>query len=293
MEIAQALVDGLRFGLLIAMAAVGLSLVYGTTRLINFAHGELVTMGAVVAWYLEAGHGWWLGLATVVAVVTVGAFGGLLERYLWRPLRARRTGLFQLLIVSLGLSFVLRHVILIIFGGSSRSYREYGVQESVHLLGVAVTPRDLALIVISVLVLTSTGLMLERTPIGQAMRAVADNRDLAEASGVDVKRVILSVWILGAGLAALGGAMLGLSDGVSWDMGFQVLLLVFAGVILGGLGTAYGAMVGGLVIGIVTQLSTLVFPAEMKILWALVVLVLVLLAKPEGVLGRVQLKRVG
>jgi neutral amino acid transport system permease protein len=293
MEIAQALVDGIRFGLLIAMAAVGLSLVYGTTRLINFAHGELVTMGAVVAWYLEAGHGWWLGLATVVAVVTVGAFGGLLERYLWRPLRARRTGLFQLLIVSLGLSFVLRHVILIIFGGSSRSYREYGVQESVHLLGVAVTPRDLALIVISVLVLTSTGLMLERTPIGQAMRAVADNRDLAEASGVDVKRVILSVWILGAGLAALGGAMLGLSDGVSWDMGFQVLLLVFAGVILGGLGTAYGAMVGGLVIGIVTQLSTLVFPAEMKILWALVVLVLVLLAKPEGVLGRVQLKRVG
>lgn len=87
--------------------------------------------------------------------------------------------------------------------------------------------------------------------------------------------------------------MLGLSDGVSWDMGFQVLLLVFAGVILGGLGTAYGAMVGGLLIGIVTQLSTLVFPAEMKILWALVVLVLVLLAKPEGVLGRVQLKRVG
>lgn len=135
--------------------------------------------------------------------------------------------------------------------------------------------------------------MLQRTPIGQAMRAVADNRDLAEASGVDVKRVILSVWILGAGLAALGGAMLGLSDGVSWDMGFQVLLLVFAGVILGGLGTAYGAMVGGLLIGIVTQLSTLVFPAEMKILWALVVLVLVLLAKPEGVLGRVQLKRVG
>jgi len=293
MDVAQALVDGIRFGLLIAMAAVGLSLVYGTTRLINFAHGELVTMGAVIAWYLEADHGWWLGLAAIAAVVAVGSFGALLERYLWRPLRTRRTGLFQLLIVSLGLSFVLRHVILIIFGGSSRSYREYGVQESIHLLGVAVTPRDLALIVISILVLTSTGLMLQRTPIGQAMRAVADNRDLAEASGVDVKRVILSVWIFGAGLAALGGAMLGLSDGVSWDMGFQVLLLVFAGVILGGLGTAYGAMVGGLLIGIVTQLSTLVFPAEMKILWALVVLVLVLLAKPEGVLGRVQLKRVG
>jgi branched-chain amino acid transport system permease protein len=127
---------------------------------------------------------------------------------------------------------VLRHVILIIFGAAADP-TEYGVQESIHLLGVAVTPRDLALIVISILVLTSTGLMLQRTPIGQAMRAVADNRDLAEASGVDVKRVILSVWIFGAGLAALGGAMLGLSDGVSWDMGFQVLLLVFAGVILG------------------------------------------------------------
>jgi len=231
MEVAQALVDGIRFGLLIAMAAVGLSLVYGTTRLINFAHGELVTMGAVIAWYLEADRGWWLGLAAIAAVVAVGSFGALLERYLWRPLRTRRTGLFQLLIVSLGLSFVLRHILLIIFGGSSRSYREYGVQESIHVLGVAVTPRDLALIAISILVLTSTGLMLQRTPIGQAMRAVADNRDLAEASGVDVKRVILFVWIFGAGLAALGGAMLGLSDGVSWDMGFQVLLLVFAGVI--------------------------------------------------------------
>lgn len=294
MEIAQALVDGLRYGLLIAMAAVGLSLVYGTTRLINFAHGELVTMGAIVAWYLESGPTrLWLVAAVLGAAVLVGAFGALLERCLWQPLRARRTGLFQLLIISLGLSFVLRHVVLIIFGGSSRSYREYGVQETMHLLVVDVTPRDLTLVAISLLVLVSTGLMLQRTAIGQAMRAVADNRDLAESSGVDVKRIILSVWILGASLAALGGAMLGVSDGVSWDMGFQVLLLVFAGVILGGLGTAYGAMVGGLLIGIVTQVSTLVFPAEMKVLWALVVLVLVLLVKPEGVLGRVQLKRVG
>ena len=217
----------------------------------------------------------------------------MLERCLWQPLRARRTGLFQLLIISLGLSFVLRYVMLIIFGGSSRSYREYSVQKTMHLLVLDITPRDLTLVAISILVLVSVGLMLQRTAIGQAMRAVADNRDLAESSGVDVKRVILSVWVLGAGLAALGGAMLGVSDGVSWDMGFQMLLLVFAGVILGGLGTAYGAMVGGLLIGIVTQMSTLVFPPEMKVLWALVILVLVLLVKPEGVLGRVQLKRVG
>jgi len=294
MEIAQALVDGIRFGLLIAMAAVGLSLIYGTTRLINFAHGELVTMGAVIAWYLESGPTrLWLVVSVLCAAVLVGAFGGLLERCLWQPLRARRTGLFQLLIISLGLSFVLRYVMLIIFGGSSRSYREYSVQKTMHLLVLDITPRDLTLVAISILVLVSVGLMLQRTAIGQAMRAVADNRDLAESSGVDVKRVILSVWVLGAGLAALGGAMLGVSDDVSWDMGFQMLLLVFAGVILGGLGTAYGAMVGGLLIGIVTQMSTLVFPPEMKVLWALVILVLVLLVKPEGVLGRVQLKRVG
>lgn len=292
-EVLQALVDGVQYGLVIAAAAVGLSLIYGTTKLINFAHGELITFGAIAAWYLESGTGLALVLAAVVAGALGAIFGALLERSLWRPLRRRRTGLFQLLIISLGLSLALRHIYLMFFGGSGRAYLDYRIQEPWRLWGVDITPRDLGLTIAAVTLLVAVAVMLQRTPLGQAMRAVADNRDLAEASGINVKRVILFVWSLGSGLAALGGVMLGLIGGITWDMGFRVLLLVFAGVILGGLGTAYGAMVGGVVIGVVSQMSTLYSPPELRVFWALLVLILVLLIRPEGVLGSRQLKRVG
>lgn len=292
-EVLQALVDGVQYGLVIAAAAVGLSLIYGTTKLINFAHGELITLGAIAAWYLESQAGLSLVLAAVLGGLVGAGFGALLERGLWRPLRRRRTGLFQLLIISLGLSLALRHIYLMFFGGTGRAYLGYRIQEPWDVWGVDITPRDLGLTVAAVALLISVAVMLQRTPVGQAMRAVADNRDLAEASGINVKRVILFVWSLGSGLAAIGGVMLGLIGGITWDMGFRVLLLVFAGVILGGLGTAYGAMVGGVVIGVVSQMSTLWSPPELRVFWALLVLILVLLLRPEGVLGNRQLKRVG
>ncbi len=140
-------------------------------------------------------------------------------------------------------------------------------------------------------VLVAVGLMLLRTRIGRAMRAVADDRELAEASGVDVARVVLAVWALGGGLAALGGVLFGLSEIVTWDMGFRLLLLMFAAVILGGLGSAFGAMAGGLLVGLVAQLSTAYFPVELQNAWALGMLIVVLLVRPQGLFGRAQ--RVG
>jgi branched-chain amino acid transport system permease protein len=124
--------------------------------------------------------------------------------------------------------------------------------------------------------------------MGKAMRAVSDNKDLAEASGIDVKRVILQVWILGGGLAAVGGIFYALTAAVYWDMGFNLLLMMFAGIILGGLGSAYGAILGSLVVGIVAQGSTIWFPAELQYAWALLVLIVVLLVRPQGILGRLQ-----
>lgn len=291
-EIPQALVDGVRLGLVIATASIGLSLIFGTTKLINFAHGELITLGAIVAWSVQS-HGVPLWIAATIAAVAGAAFGGLLETALWRPLRRRRTGLFQLLIISLGLSLALRHIFLIFFSGANRAYSSYRIQDSLHFWGVSITPRDLGLIVISLALLGAVAWMLQNTPIGQAMRAVADNRDLAEASGISVKRVILVVWMLGSGLAAVSGVLLGLDGGVTWDMGFGILLMVFAAVILGGLGKAYGAMVGGVLIGVVSQLSTLYSPPELRVFWALLVLIAVLLVRPEGILGSRHTTRVG
>jgi neutral amino acid transport system permease protein len=179
----------------------------------------------------------------------------------------------------------------VLFGTRPQPYPSYTVQEPIALGPIAITPRDLVITVLALLVLVATGVMLLRTRIGKAMRAVADDRDLAEASGIDVDRVTLYVWTVGGGLAALGGILFGLSEIVTWDMGFRLLLLMFAAVILGGLGSAFGAMAGGLLVGLAAQLSTVWFPVELQNAWALGVLILVLLLRPQGIFGRAQ--RVG
>jgi branched-subunit amino acid ABC-type transport system permease component len=281
----QLFVDGLRFGLLIAVCAVGLSLIFGTTGLTNFAHGELVTIGAVVAWYINVQGGVPLIAATVLAMIVGAAVGALNELGLWRPLRRRGTGLVAALVVSIGLSLTLRYLILIFYGGRSNPYADYQSQRAVDYGLFNLTNRALSSIVISVVVLILVAVMLQRTKIGKAMRAVSDNRDLAASSGIDVNRVIMVVWMMGGALAALGGVLLGLSDQVQWDMGFRLLLLMFAGVTLGGLGTAYGALVGSLVVGVFVQMSTLVIPDDMKYVGGLLLLIVILVIRPQGILG--------
>jgi neutral amino acid transport system permease protein len=281
----QLLVDGLRFGLLIAMCAVGLSLIFGTTGLTNFAHGELVTIGAVIAWYINVEGGVPLIPATILAMICGAAVGALNELGIWRPLRRRGTGLVAALVVSIGLSLALRYLILIFYGGRSNPYAQYQSQRAVDYGLFNLTNRALFSILISIVVLVLVAVMLQRTKIGKAMRAVADNRDLAASSGIDVNRVIMVVWMMGAGLAALGGVLLGLSDQVQWDMGFRLLLLMFAGVTLGGLGTAYGALVGSLVVGVFVQMSTLVIPDDMKYVGGLLLLIVILVIRPQGILG--------
>jgi branched-chain amino acid transport system permease protein len=283
------LVAGLRFGLIIAMTAIGLSLVFGTTGLINFAHGEFVAIGAVVAFLFGTSPlRWPFVAAVVIAIVAVGILSGLIELGLWRPLRKRGTGLIQMFIISIGVSLLLRHAVLLFFGSKRQQYAQATTEQQLDLGLIQVQPRDLVIIAVSIVVLLAVAFMLQRTRMGKAMRALADNKDLAEASGIDVQRVILQVWVLGGGLAALGGVFYGLTAAVYWDMGFNLLLLMFAGIILGGLGSAYGAILGSLVIGIVAQGSTIWFPTELQNAWALLVLIVVLLVRPQGILGRLQ-----
>ena len=288
----QLFATGLRFGLVIALAAIGLSLIFGTTGLTNFAHGELITFGGLVTYLLSS-----LGLpvlaAIVVGVVLSGAFGWLNDRALWQPLRRRGTGLIAMMIVSIGLSLLLRYAYLYLFGGGTRFYPQYNAQGPVGFLGdsLRLRPVDLITMGLSVVVLLVVALALLRTRLGKAARAVSDNPALASASGIDVDRVIRTVWIGGAALAGLAGIFLGLQQGLNYLMGFQVLLLVFAAVTLGGLGTAFGAIVGSLVVGVFVQVSTLWVPTELANVGALVILIVILLVRPQGILGRAQ--RVG
>ncbi|MCR2815807.1 branched-chain amino acid ABC transporter permease [Microbacterium sp. zg.Y843] len=286
-QLVERIINGLNFGLLLALAAIGVSLIFGTTGLTNFAHAEMVTFGAIVAVIL--GVFWqvpmWL---TIPIVVIVGAaFGWVLDAGLWRPLRRKGIGLVPLMIVSIGLSLAVRYLYQFYFGGSTVQLPGAG-SAKIQLFGaVQLSPVNLMSMGISIVVIVAVAVWLLRTRVGKATRAISDNPGLAAASGIDVDRVVRIVWMMAAALAALAGILWGyFRPGVRWDMGVHILLLIFAAVTLGGLGTAFGALVGAIIVGLLVEVSTLWMPSDLKYVGALVVLILILLVRPQGILGR-------
>ncbi|GAB2653885.1 hypothetical protein GCM10027169_17990 [Gordonia jinhuaensis] len=276
--------QGLLLGLLLALASVGLSLIYGTTGLSNFAHAEQVTLGGVLAYVFAIKLGWNFILATVVIVIICGATGYLQDRVIWGPLRKRGLGLMQLMVVTIGLALAFDYAFQFFLGSQVLPVSK-SVQRNTGPLNI--TPNAYIAMLISIVVLVVVGFGLTRTRIGRATRAVSDNRSLAAASGIDVDRIIRLVWTVAMALAGLAGVLYALvNGGIQWSTGIQILLLLFASVTLGGLGTAFGALVGSLVIGIVTQMSTLVVSADLKYGTSLLILILVLLLRPQGILGR-------
>jgi branched-chain amino acid transport system permease protein len=290
----QLAVGGIVFALLLAMAALGLSMIFGTTGLTNFAHGELVTFGALVAFGVDALPGTFtiagtnvtVAVAVVVAGIASALFGWLNDRALWRPLRHRGTGLVAMMVVSIGLSILLRSIYQYVAGAGTLQDSQFSIPSPWHWGPVVVTPKDVFVALFSAVVLVVVVVALQRTRLGKATRAVADNPALAAASGINVDRIIRLVWTIGGGLAALSGVILGAFQGVGYQMGFQILLLIFAAVTLGGFGTAWGALLGSLVIGLFIQISTLWIPTELKSVGALAVLIVILLFRPQGILGR-------
>jgi branched-chain amino acid transport system permease protein len=285
-QLPDRIASGLRFGLVLAMCAVGLSLIFGTTGLVNFAHGEMVTLGGLMAYLFNVTIGLNLLIAIPLAVLAGAAFGALFNRGVWKPLRGRGTGLVAMMIVSFGIGLALRYVFLYQFRGPRRSLQGYEAQTaSVHIGPADLVPRDVWIMVISLVVLLGVALFLQRTRVGKAIRAVSDDAELAESTGINVERVIAWVWIAGGGLAALGGIFQGLDQEVHWQTGSDLLLLIFAAVILGGLGSAYGALLGGVAIGLAIELSSLVVDTELRLALALMAMIIVLLARPQGIMG--------
>lgn len=284
----QQFASGIRLGLLIALASVGLSLIYGTTGLSSFSHGEQVTLGGLLAYLFANQLGWNIWLTGVVVTLLCAATGYLQDAGIWRPLRRKRISLTQLMIVTIGLSIAAQYAFQYFFGASTVRIQQ-GNPETIRFAGVTLTVQSYVAMAIALVVLVATGLFLAKTRFGRATRAVSDNPALASASGIDVDRVIRFVWTLAAGLAGLSGVMLGLVlNGVNWQTGLQLLLLMFASVTLGGLGTAYGALVGSMIIGIVVELTNLVLPGDFKYATALVILILILLFRPQGIFGRAE-----
>ncbi len=284
----QTLANGLKLAMIIAITSIGLSLIFGTTGLSNFAHGEMVTFGAFAAYVVNSDFGLHVVPAALIAIALTGLLGAGFEKGLWGPLRHRSTSLTSMMIVSIGVALAMRYLWLYLFGGDLKAFQQYTLQRDPISIGpIDFPPRTLFIIVISALVIVGVALFLLKARFGKAIRAVSDNPDLASSSGIDTDRVILLVWVLGGALAGLGGVFYGLEFGIKWDMGFTLLLLMFAAITLGGLGNPFGALLGSLVIGIFVELWTWVVPNanDLKTVGALIVLILVLLIRPQGILG--------
>lgn len=286
-QLLSRMVGGLNFGLLLGLASMGAALIYGTTRLSNFAHGEMVTWGAVVAllftsfWQLPL----WLGI--IAAVIGGAALGWALDAGLWKPLRRRGLGVVQLMIVSIGLSLALRYGLQYIIGGNTHQLP--GASPEPFRLGpISLSYIDLIGMATSIIVILGVAFFLTRTRTGKATRAISDNPQLAAASGIDVDKVIRTVWILAGALAAISGILWAyFRPGVKWDMGMQMLLLMFCAITLGGLGSAIGALIGSIIVGMAVEVSTLFgVPTDLKYATALVALIIILLVRPQGILGR-------
>jgi branched-subunit amino acid ABC-type transport system permease component len=279
-------------GSIIAIAAIGLSLVYGILKIVNFAHGEYLVFGAYVAFVVNVTWGGHMIIAAVAAMVMTALLGILLELGLWRPIRRKGAGIVSLFIVSIGLALVLRNSILLWQGGAPRRY-DVDVFQVYDLGPIRLSLSQIVVIVVASVAIVAVGLLLARTTLGKAMRALSDSRDLAAVSGIDTDRITAHTWILGSALAGLGGVLQGLvQNAFEPNMGFRLLLLIFAAVILGGVGSAYGALVGGLALGLMMEVSTWSslpaggVDAVYKPVVAFVVLILVLILRPQGIFGR-------
>jgi branched-subunit amino acid ABC-type transport system permease component len=280
----QFILNGFIIGSTIALAAIGLTLIFGILDFINFAHGEYLTLGAYSAFVLNVTFGLPFIIAALVAIPITVALALSIDKVVFYPLRKRGVGGLALLITSVGLSIVLRNSIEMIWSSEPRRLAVGGA-EAIAVAGVRITVVQIAIILVSLLLMVAVHLLLTRTVLGISMRATASNSALALSSGVNTERVVMWTWIIGAGLTAIAGVLIGLNTVIRPSMGFGLLLVMFAAVILGGIGDAYGAMLGGLAIGMAQEISVAFISASYKPAVAFTIMVVLLLWKPEGLRG--------
>lgn len=298
----ELIVYGIVFGSIISLGAIGLSLVYGIIRFANFAHGDLMTAGAFVALFMVTGvlswigvpdttfgpisFGWRMVIAFPISMAAVAGVAILLDRILYQKLRAKGSGTVMLAISSLGAAFIIRMIILILWGADSVFYRPGLLRPFLQLpLQIKIRPDQILIIVIVAVLFTLLHLFLQKTKMGKAMRATADNMELALISGIDTERVIIWTWGIGGALAAAGGMLYGIDVQLHSEMGWNFLIPLFAATILGTIGNIYGALVGGLIIGVTQQVSTAFLMPTYKPAVAFIIMILILLIRPKGIFG--------
>jgi neutral amino acid transport system permease protein len=284
-ETGQATLTGLVAAGYFALGAVGLTLVFGILRLVNFAHGDLLTVGTYVALGMAAaGLPFWA--AAVVGIAATAVVATSLDYMVWGPMRRAGASTLQTFLTAIGLALVLRYTVQF-FAGSQVRRVGLDVVSAVNIGPWHLGTLQLVVMLVGLATITLVGLGLRFTILGKQMRALADNMALAEASGIDTLRTIRITWAVAGGLAALAGILYASAIGsINPNFGVTILLSLFAAAVLGGIGNAYGALAGGIVIGLAQEWSTLFFNPRWKPAVGFAILILTLLFLPRGIFGR-------
>ncbi|MEO1133681.1 MAG: branched-chain amino acid ABC transporter permease [Cyanobacteria bacterium J06639_1] len=281
-DVAQTAVYGVVLGSILSLGAIGVSLTFGILRFANFAHGDLMTLGAYLALTGFTVWHWPLPLSVAVAAAGTTIAAISIDRLVFQHLRRRPPVI--LLISSFGIATIVRSLVQIIWGPNTQTYKS-GLQLPVVVAGLRIKPDQIVIIVGTFAIALGLHLFLKYSPIGKAMRATADNMDLAQVTGIETERIVMWTWALGAMMACAAGVFLGLDTRLHPTMGWRLLLSIFAAAILGGIGKPYGAIAGGMVVGLSQELSTFIVSPAYKEAVAFVILVVMLIVRPTGLFG--------
>jgi Branched-chain amino acid ABC-type transport system, permease components len=287
----EQLINGLTLGSTYALIALGYTMVYGIVQLINFAHGEIYMFGAFVGLFLVlAGMNIFIGL--LGAMVFCMLLGMLVERVAYRPLRGKSSRL-SALISAIGVSIFLSTLMALYRGTNTTRYPEVFGSGTYQLGSVQISSLQVIILVVSAFLMVALQIMIQKTRIGKAMRACSQDLEASSLMGINVNRVISATFAIGSALAAAGGVMVGIYYNAVWPyMGTMAGMKAFAAAVLGGIGSVPGAMIGGLSLGVMEIMGVAYLSSSYKDAIAFAILILVLIIRPQGLLGQKTSKKV-
>jgi branched-chain amino acid transport system permease protein len=282
----QLILNGIIAGSIYTLVAVGFAVIYRTVRFFHFAHGVVFTAGAYFTYLFKAWLGWPVIVAAPLSIGLCALLGIIIEVSVYRPLRHKESSALILLLASLGIYIVLQNIISMVFGDDTKTIRSGIVKEGINILGARITPAQIAIIIVSLLLLVSCFIFLKYTKKGQAMRAVANDPELARVSGIESDRVILSTFALGSALAGIAGILVALDVNMTPTMGMNALLMGVVAVIIGGVGSIPGIALGALFLGMAQHLGAWNIGSQWQDAIAFVILLIFVLFRPQGFLGK-------
>jgi len=282
----QLLINGLIAGAIYALVAAGFSLIYSTCKFVHFAHGATIAVAAYILYSLFSllGLNFWFSI--ILTIILTAGFGWLVNKIVYQKLRKRKASNVILLIASVALLILFESLILLFFGANVKTLGFIKIAKGWEFLGAVITPLQVIIIFSSLVLFILLFLFTKKTKIGKAMKAVADNKDVAEIVGISAKKIYAWSFIIGSGIAGVGGILVGLEQNLEPTMGLNLMIKGFTGAIIGGVGSVPGAILGSFLLGLIENFGIWVLPSGYKDAIAFIILFIFLIFRPQGILGR-------